>query len=355
MLADQSRLAFLAAAVLGVAATCGAQNVPSAARLDELELSELLDAVSSRQDSLVDCVQGRFTVRSRIEQKEVSRDDLSGLAQAHQERAVVEGTLEWVRCGNRKFVELRFDLPNALCRDEFVDRRVVDDGTRQVTTFIRSKQALVTPSRDLATVPIPEDWLLAGCRRTFRSLREAGTRFEGRRRPDGTIELRFLSPDDASEVEAVVSPELEFSLVEWAYGSCDTRCTLEYERDKEGLLLFKGGVITQSVADQRGRPMVRRWSIETQQWMGAASPSDGRFRFAPAAGTLITDYVADPQEVPAYFRAEPDGTLRRLPKVQVLGTMSASGRATAVGFAGAIILGLLLLRLRYVGLHRRTY
>jgi hypothetical protein len=316
------------------------------ARLSADASSAIIEAAAATQAHLDD-VQASFAVTVHVEHAALASAGADWASPVLGRVSSVTGRIDWFRdaVGRRERVDYRFDLPRNLAVDYFTERSILDDGLVQVEVFPPSHQALVTPSRTLATWPAPADFLLPSGRRDFAALAREGVELEvyaaGER--DFIIRYRPNPGDEAFVVEATLSGDRDFAVTGWRCPGCGIAVTVDYQRDDAGVL--RPARVTYERGATLASPPAVRWVLEAERFerLSDTSVFDGLLR----PGMFVTDYTRGKSATePAALRVDTEGRLVPVSRTAKVVRASTFQSAYVAGVAALLVLAALAFRLR---------
>lgn len=249
----------------------------------------------------------------------------------------VTGTLRWLRNGVNRRLERRFDIPEKYMMHEYENFIFVDDGEKQVHAVLRTNQIAIVSSGEISSM-VPTDWLQPGFRQDFGELRnDQDIVFEGFTTQDDRVLIRInkpMGPDQTVTVDAWLSPELDYAVVEWRCNLKGSVATINYERDEDNHVIPVKAVMTIHHSGQTRD--ARRMTLETESiTLGPPDPDELAFQLQPGMVFADNRYAIGGSHAKV-FRVGPDGAFEEIGIVAPSANPPSKARTIGLGVTGVL-------------------
>jgi hypothetical protein len=250
--------------------------------------------------------------------------------------------MHWIRDGARERLETLYDVPTDFMHRGFENRLIVNEADRQIDCYLRTKQTLLTESRELACLT-PGHWLRASGL-GFEKLAKFRFTSAGYQEPTGHVQLIFSSQNGGPNQPILcrLDPARGHVLVEWSIPSGGSRCVIVHQSTADGKVIPKSATL--EISDPATGVLRRRMVLNIESWSTEVDPRSIDFAFRP--GMLITE--SRPDDDNRVYKVDQSGNLVEVPvnsgrpsRLPVLPT-GALRVLSVLAAIGVIILVLLL-------------
>lgn len=305
-----------------------AQEPSEGAAGADLKLSEqqALDA-GLAQHSLADSCQAVFFVRytpRAVAQFGVGTADATPF----------EGDYRYARHASRARIDVRLDnVPEIFRNYAFLDQQIVDDGSREITHYVRSRQVVLSPSSGgFPLTMAPTDLFRPNFAAELLGRVLDGVQVAEDEDGNWIVEQRL----DDSRLGLQLDPRVDFAIVRW-WNDVQT-CDIAYERDASGHAYPVRAILRQS------RGMFESVEVEARSFTYDI-PAAEQFEFKFEPRMLVSDHFTDPDH-PRTLEVNEHGELVPAAVLTPPNPVSPSRKFAIVGLAAAFTLAVVTLRLR---------
>ncbi len=244
------------------------------------------------------------------------------------------GDYRYVRDASRARMDVRLDnVPEIFRNYAFLDQQIINDGSREITHYVRSRQVVISPSSGgLPLTMAPTDLFRPSFAAELlgRALEGVHVAEDG----DGNwiVEQRL----EDSRLGLQLDPRVDFAIVRW-WNDVQT-CDITYERDGSGHAYPVRAILRQS------RGMFESVEVQARSFTYDV-PAAEQFEFQLEPRMLVSDHFTDPDH-PRTLEVNERGELVPAAVLTPPNPVSPGRKLAIVGLAAAFTVAVVTLRLR---------
>lgn len=265
---------------------------------------------------------------------------LIAVSRALERRELIAGSIHWAndRGSRTAMLSVQFDLDHHDKEGVLVTRLLVDNGRRQVELYSDSYQALITPSRPLASELLPSQWFFPGTTMTFAELESSGAAIDAKTDNQGHVMVCFRLQSSDNLTTAILDKNANYALIHWSCEGCRIATDVAYSTNANGDRVPCHA--EQTIYSAEHTPLLV-WTIETEQFE-IGTPNPALFDQNLSPGTVVGDYFDESsggfRDKPFFERINKYGVAVRTDPIGLNTKPSQSLTGTALGSVGALLL-----------------